>query len=430
MDVNASRDVLRATDEQTESNKQASSEFVAANEQGISNEQKASSKSCERPLESTEQKESHGPGGILRWFSELQDPRAHNIVHLFSDMLAIAILAVLCGAEGWAGVVVFAECREEWLKTFLRLPKGIPSDDTFRRVFGAIRPEQFERCFLNWTAHLARHKSKLIAIDGKTLRRSFDAASGKAAIHMVSAWCKENHLVLGQLTTDEKSNEITAIPELLDLLDLRGTIVSIDAMGCQKTIAKKIVTDGGDYILHVKENQPALLESVKLLFDEGLRDDCQGIRHATTHVVEKGHGRLEERTAWITSDLGALDAAGEWKGLRTVVRVRSVRRTAKGTSATTDQYYISSLRGKTASDMLAMIRSHWEIENCLHWCLDVQMNEDACRLRVGHAAENFSRLRRWALNLLKKDQTFKVGLKTKSKACCWSYDYLLKILTS
>jgi len=413
MDVNASRDVLRATDEQTESNKQASSEFVAANEPGVSNEQK----------------ESHEPGGILRWFKELQDPRAHNIVHLFSDMLAIAILAVLCGAEGWSGVVVFAECRIEWLKTFLRLPRGIPSDDTFRRVFGAIKPEQFERCFLNWTAHLAKHKSKLIAIDGKTLRRSFDVASGKAAIHMVSAWCKENHLVLGQLTTDEKSNEITAIPELLDLLDLRGTIVSIDAMGCQKTIAKKIVTDGGDYVLHVKENQPALLESVNLLFDEGLRDDCQGIRHATTHVVEKGHGRLEERTACSTSDLGALDAAGEWQGLRTVVRVRSIRRTAKGTSQT-DQYYISSLQGKTASDMLALIRSHWEIENCLHWCLDVQMNEDACRLRVGHAAENFSRLRRWALNLLKKDQTFKVGLKTKSKACCWSYDYLLKILTS
>jgi len=386
--------------------------------------------------------DENAPGGLLRWFGELQDPRpGHNIVHRFSDMLAMAILAVICGAEGWKDVVLFSRCKLEWLKTFLHLPRGIPSTDTFRRVFGAIKPEAFEQCFLQWTAHLAKQKSKLIAIDGKTLRHSFDSASNKAAIHRVSAWCDENHMVLGQLTTDEKSNEIKAIPELLNLLDLRGTIVSIDAMGCQKAIAQAIVDGGGDYLLHVKDNQPALLESVELLFDEGLRDDCQGVRYATVNDVDADHGRLETRTVWTTGDLGALNADNEWKNLRTAVRVESIRETAKGTSKQY-QYYIASLRSKStrnnladsttysASDMLRLIRRHWGIENSLHWCLDVQMNEDACRIRAGHAAENFSRLRRWALNLLKKDMTFKVGLRGKSKACSWDHNYLLKILTS
>jgi predicted transposase YbfD/YdcC len=370
------------------------------------------------------------PGGLLRWFGDLQDPRpGHNIMHLLSDMLAIAILAVICGAEGWAEVEYFAHCKHEWLKTFLRLPHGIPSHDTFGRVFSRILPEQFERCFLNWTAHLAKHRSKLIAIDGKTLRRSFDSASGKEAIHMISAWCQENHLVLGQLATEAKSNEITAIPKLLKLLDLKGAVVTIDAMGCQQKIAKTIADGEGDYILQVKENQHTLHESLKLLFAEGLRDDCQGVRYATADDVDKGHGRIETRTCWTTTDIKGIDPDRQWNGLKTVACVKSLRETAEG-SSTQYHYYISSLAGKDASEMLQLIRGHWSIENTLHWTLDVQFREDDSRIRKGHSAENFSRLRRWALNLLKQDKTHKLGLKGKSKCCSWDHNYLLQILTS
>ncbi len=374
--------------------------------------------------------EANAPGGLLRWFSDLQDPRpGHNIMHRLSDMLAIAILAVICGADGWVEVEEFALCKEDWLRTFLRLPHGIPSHDTFGRVFAALLPEQFESCFLKWTAHLAKLKSKLIAVDGKTLRRSFDSASGKAAIHMISAWCQENHLVLGQLATEAKSNEITAIPKLLQLLDLQGTVVTIDAMGCQQKIAKAIVDGGGDYILQVKENQHALHESLKLLFAEGLRGDCQGVRYAAAEDVDKDHGRLEMRRCWSSWDIGGLVDPKTWTGLRSVACVERVRETPAGVS-TERHYYISSLGGRNAQEMLGLIRGHWGVENSLHWRLDVQMNEDASRIRKGHSAENFSRLRRWALNLLKKDTTRKVGIKTKSKCCSWDHDYLLKILTS
>ena len=374
--------------------------------------------------------EANAPGGLLRWFGELEDPRpGRNVMHLLSDMLAIAIIAVICGADGWAEVEHFANCKQEWLKTFLRLPHGIPSHDTFGRVFGRIVPEQFERCFLKWTAHLAKHKSRLVAIDGKTLRRSFDSASGKQAIHMISAWCQENHLVLGQLATEAKSNEITAIPKLLKLLDLKGAVVTIDAMGCQKKIARTIIDGGGDYILQVKENQHALHESLKLLFAQGLRDDCQGVRYATAQVVDKDHGRIETRRCWSSWDIAGLADPREWKGLRSVACVECVRETRAGLS-TERHYYISSLGGRDAQQMLEFVRGHWGIENSLHWCLDVQLAEDASRIRKGHSAQNFSRLRRWALNLLKKDKTYKLGLKGKSKCCSWNHDYLLKILTS
>ena len=368
------------------------------------------------------------PGGLLRWFGELDDPRpGHNVMHLLSDLLAIAILGVICGAENWADIALFGRCKKRWLRTFLRLPHGIPSHDTFGRVFAALRPEQFEQCFLKWTAHLAKHNSRLIAIDGKTLRRSFDSAAGKEAIHLVSAWCQENHLVLGQVATAAKSNEITAIPKLLKLLDLNGAVVSIDAMGCQKTIARAIVAGGGDYLLQVKQNQPELHESLKLLFAEGLTGDCQGVAYSTVRQTEKNHGRLETRRCWSTSDLAGL-ADRQWQNLRSVACVECTRQ-INGTKSIERHYYISSLPDAKAREMLGLIRGHWEIENSLHWRLDVQFNEDASRIRQGHSAENFSRLRRWALNALNRDTTFKVGLKAKSKACGWDHDYLLAVLT-
>jgi predicted transposase YbfD/YdcC len=374
--------------------------------------------------------DADAPRGLLRWFDELDDPRpGHNVMHLLSDMLVIAVLAVICGAEGWVEVATFGRCKKDWLKTFLRLPHGIPSHDTFGRVFAAIDPAQFERCFLNWTAHLAQRKSKLVAIDGKTLRRSFDSASDKQAIHMVSAWCRENHLVLGQLATEAKSNEITAVPKLLELLDLDGAVISIDAMGCQKEIARTVVEGKGDYLLQVKDNQPALHADLKLLFAEGLTGDCQGVAYDYVEDVDGGHGRVETRRCWTSSDLGGLDREGAWKGLATVACVECVRETPVS-SSTQRHYYISSLAGKSAAEMLGLIRSHWEIENSLHWRLDVQFNEDQCRIRKGHAAENFSRLRRWALNALKKDQTHKVGLKTKAKACSWDHGLLLQVVSS
>ena len=374
--------------------------------------------------------DANAPGGLLRWFADLQDPRpGRNIMHLLVDMLAIAILAAICGADGWVEVAEFGRCKEPWLRTFLRLPNGIPSHDTFGRVFARLLPQQFERCFLNWTAHLAKQKSRLIAIDGKTLRRSFDKAAGKEAIHMISAWCHQNHLVLGQLATDMKSNEITAIPKLLELLDLQGAVVSIDAMGCQKTIAKAIVDGGGDYLLQVKENQHALHESLQLLFAEGMRDDCHGVRYAVGSDTDGGHGRIETRRCWSSWDIAGIDPEKEWTALRSVACVECHRETATG-SSTERHYYISSLGGRDAQEMLGLIRSHWSIENSLHWRLDVQFQEDASRIRKGYAAENFSRLRRWALNALKRDQTHKVGLKTKAKCCSWDHDYLLAILTS
>jgi predicted transposase YbfD/YdcC len=373
--------------------------------------------------------EANAPGGLLRWFGDLPDPRpGHNVMHLLLDMLAIAVLGVICGADGWVEIAEFGRCKEEWLRTFLRLPKGIPSHDTFGRVFARILPERFEQCFVKWTAHLAKNKSRLVAIDGKTLRRSFDSAAGKEAIHMISAWCQENRLVLGQLATEVKSNEIKAIPKLLKLLDLKGTVVTIDAMGCQKSIAQAIVKGGGNYVLQVKENQHALHESLKLLFAEGLRDDCQGVRYATAQDLDKDHGRLETRRCWSSWDIVGLVDPKEWKGLRSVACVQRVRETKTGTS-TERHYYISSLGGRDARQMLGLIRGHWSIENSLHWTLDVQFREDDSRIRKGHSAENFSRLRRWALNALKRDKTHKVGLKTKSKACSWDHDYLLAILT-
>jgi predicted transposase YbfD/YdcC len=372
---------------------------------------------------------ANAPHGPLRWFRDLEDPRpGHNVMHGLPDMLAIAILAVLCGADGWVDVAAFGRSMEDWLKTFLPLPHGIPSHDTFGRVFGRLNPTAFERCFMNWTAALAQSDCRLIAIDGKTLRHSFNSADQKAAIHMISAWSQANQVVLGQLATEAKSNEITAIPQLLELLDLKGAIVTVDAMGCQKAIAEKIVDQGGDYILQVKDNQLSLHQDLQLLFAEGMRKDCLGVDHTSIEEVDKGHGRIETRRLWTTQEVGWYSQASQWKDLSRFICIESVRQ-IKGKTSTDRRYYVSSVGRTTAADLLRVIRGHWGIENGLHWCLDVSFNEDNSRLRKGHAAENFSRLRRLALNLLKQDQTFKIGLKGKAKCCGWNHQYLLNVLT-
>lgn len=370
------------------------------------------------------------PRGLLREFSKIEDPRMNRTKrHNLQDILAIAICAVICGADGWVQIETFGKCKLEWFKTFLALPHGIPSHDTFGRVFAMLKPQAFEQCFMNWVAALRKvSKGQLVAIDGKTVRRSFDTASDKAAIHMVSAWCKKNQMVIGQITTAEKSNEIKAIPQLLKILELDNAIITIDAMGCQKKIAKAIVENNADYILQLKGNQQKFHDEVVELFENCLTDDCHGIKYHSAQTADKGHGRIEVRKIVATNEIEWFAEREKWKKLRSLVRVES-QRTVDGKTSNEFRYYISSLPADDPAELLDNIRSHWGVENSLHWSLDIGFREDECRIRQGHAAENFSRLNRIALNLLKAEKTLKGGIKTKRLACGWDHNYLLKILT-
>jgi predicted transposase YbfD/YdcC len=370
------------------------------------------------------------PHGLLRAFCKLPDPRMDRTKrHHLQDIVTIAICAVICGADGWTQVALFGRSKIKWFKTFLTLPNGIPSHDTFGRVFARLDPVAFEKCFLKWITALATtSRGRLIAIDGKTIRRSLDAANSKAAIHMVSAWCKANHMVLGQLATDAKSNEITAIPRLVKLLDLDGAVVTIDAAGCQKKIARQIVTQGGDYILQLKGNQGGLYDETVMLFDQCLTDDCCGIEYHTASSTNGGHGRIEQRCIWATSKVGWFAERSKWKNLRSLIRVEA-KRTVNGKTSREYRYYISSLPANEPEKLLNYIRGHWSVENNLHWCLDISFGDDDRRIRKGHAAENFSRLARIALNLLKAETTCKVGIKSKRLRCGWDHNYLLKVLT-
>lgn len=367
---------------------------------------------------------------ILQYFADLPDPRdERGQRHRLEDIVVISVCAVVCGADDWMEVAEFGEAKEPWLRTFLELPHGIPSHDTFNRVFAALDPVALERCFLSWIKALARaSKSKLIAIDGKTLRRSFDRASSKAAIHMISAWASANELVFGQLATEAKSNEITAIPKLLELLDLVGVTVTIDAMGCQKEIAQQIIDQGGDYVLALKGNQGTLHNEVKRLLDEIIAGSLNGIDHDFYEQIDGDHGRIETRRAWCTPDVAWFEDRGQWAGLRSFAAVQCERMVGEKTTSER-RYFISSLDGHDAKATAHAVRRHWGIENSLHWSLDVSFAEDRSRMRQGNAAENFSRLRRIALNLLKQDKTRKVGIKAKRRRAGWDEDYLLRILT-
>lgn len=367
---------------------------------------------------------------VLNHFAMLPDPRVDRTKrHTLGDMVAIAVCAVVCGADSWTEVEQFGKAKEGWFTTFLNLPHGIPSHDTFGRVFSAINPEAFEGCFLKWTAALTRSSGgQLIAIDGKTLRRSFRSADRKASIHMISAWCEVNHLVLGQLATEAKSNEITAIPKLLKLLDLTDAIVTIDAMGCQKAIAQQIVDQGGDYVLGLKGNQGTLHRRVERLFDEALTGGWAGVRYGYHETIEKDHGRIETRRLWCTDQIDWVRACHRWPGLRSLICVDS-QRAIDGRTSTERRYYISSLDSRCPRLLADAIRGHWGIENRLHWSLDISFREDESRIRQRHGAENFSRLRRIALNLLKQDRSTKIGIKAKRLKAGWDENYLLNVLT-
>jgi predicted transposase YbfD/YdcC len=381
--------------------------------------------------------------GFLRFFLDLPDPRGVNKIHKLLDMIVIAVMAVICGADGWSEVALFGRCKEKWLATFLELPDGVPSHDTFGRVFARLDPDAFERCFLAWMSALVKvSDGRLVAIDGKSIRRSFEHSWDKSGMaHMVSALVSEggNRVVFGQVAVADKSNEITAIPKLLELMDLKGAVVTIDAMGTQREIAGKIIDGGGDYVLPVKDNQPVLHEKVKTLMDEAVLGGIAGLNVGYFEQSNEGHGRIETRRIWVVDDMHSLGKPllDLWPGLAggslaMIERERKDLGDPTGKTTVERCYYISSLGGcdnAAAERMARYVRGHWGVENNLHWQLDVSFREDERRIRKGHGAENFSRLSRIALNLLKRNTSVKVGIKGKRLNAGWDHDYLLSLIS-
>lgn len=368
---------------------------------------------------------------IQKHFAIVEGPRVEYLVeHNLSEMIVIAICAVICGADDWVAVADWGDAKVSWLKQYLTLANGIPSHDCYRRLFLRLNPEQFQKGFMSWIQAVFKlAQGQLIAIDGKEMKGSKSKTLGRRAIDMVSAWATENHLVLGQQKVDEKSNEITAIPQLLQLLDLEGCLVTIDAMGCQTEIARQIVAQGGDYLLAVKTNQGHLHEDITFLFACAEQTEFRGIDSDHAQTVSQGHGRMEKRECWIIDDPKQLEFIRnhqEWAKLETIVMIRTQRQ--EGSKSTTqDRYFISSLQ-TDASHILTAKRAHWGVENHLHWTLDVAFREDDHQLGLGNGPANFALLRHMALSLLKQEKTAKCGIANKRLKAAWDDTYLLKVL--
>ena len=360
-------------------------------------------------------------------FNNLTDPRRRKVTYPLINIVTIAICAVICGADDFVAIAKFGKAKKKWLSRFLDLSEGIPSHDRFNAILAAIKPEEFEACLLSWVTALHEiTEGEVVAIDGKTLRRSFDAASSKSAIHMVSAWATASHISLGQVVVDEKSNEITAIPKLLKMLEIKGSLVTIDAMGCQTAIAQEIIDAEADYVLAVKENQKTLHDKISWFFLSKQAEDFRGVRVSRHQTHEKGHGREETRQYFVCAVPRDWSQRKRWPGLKAVGWTISTT-VRDGRTCREMRYYILS-RKLTAKQFAAAVRGHWSIENSLHWQLDVTFQEDQSRVRKGHADAKFSILRRTALSLLKNNKTLQVGVKNKRLNAAWDDDYLQQVL--
>lgn len=373
--------------------------------------------------------------GPLRFFLDLPDPRAGNIRYRLIDLMVITICAVICDCDSWDEVEDFAQSKKKWFATFCDLSHGVPCQDTFARVFSRLDPQAFEQCFVRWMSGVVElSDGKLVAIDGKSIRRSFERSWDKSGMaHMVSLFAQENGQVFRQLKTDGKGHELSAILELLGMVDLKGATVTIDAIGCQKQVCQTILDRGGQYVINLKENQKSLYEAVKTNLDEMILEKFKDVAHDHDDVTNAGHGRIERRRVWVTNQIDWLKQRQEWPGLASVAVVEATRNVAGMGLSIERRYYITSLADPDAGFIAGAIRGHWGIENGLHYVLDVSFHEDESRVRKGHGPENLSRLRRIALNLLKTNGD-KLGkrksIKGRRKIAGWDHDFLLGLITN
>ena len=366
---------------------------------------------------------------LWQHFESIDDPRTNYLIqHLLLDIIALTILAVICGANTWVEIEEYGKSKQSWLQTFLELPNGIPSHDTIARLFARLSPEQLQSAFIDWINEIAQiTQGEVIAIDGKRLRRSYDSSNNQSAIQMVSAWASQNNLVLGQLKVDDKSNEITAIPQLLSVLEVHGCIVTIDAMGTQVEIAQMIINQGGDYILSLKGNQGNLFNDVKQLCEWGFKNNQLDMMGEKYQTIEKNHGRIEKRSYWLMKSVKDLEDSQRWLGLKSIGIVESSRK-IKGKETEERRYYLTSLE-TDVKKFATGVRNHWGIENKLHWCLDVGFREDESRIRKDNSSENMAIIRHIALNLLNQEKSNRRGKKAKRLKAGWDNDYLLKVLS-
>ncbi len=363
---------------------------------------------------------------FLEHFKDMDDPRqAGKLLYPLDEVLLLCLCGVLCGADGWVAISLFGRKKLDFLRRFRPFKNGTPSDDELRYIFGRLDEEQFQHCFINWVASFQKAIKGVIAIDGKTLRRSFDKAGAKGAIHMVSAWSSEQNLVLGQTRVDEKSNEITAIPKLLDLLEIEGAIITIDAMGCQRDIAEKIRDKKADYIFALKGNQGKLHKNIAAFFKEEQRINSKIITKGYYQTDERNHGRLELRRVTVCTDIKTLKEKHKWPGLTSIIMVEYIA-SENGENRSETRYYISSL-GKTAVFMAKAIRQHWGIENGLHWVMDVVFGDDDCRIRKDNAPANFATIKHMASNVLRSSKE-KESMKSKRHMAAWDEDFLFELI--
>lgn len=371
------------------------------------------------------------PKELLELLEDLPDPRMDRTKkHKLVDILTIAICGALCGVDNFVELERFGLAKQKWFETFLELSNGIPSHDTFGRVFAALDPDAFRAAFIAWVISWGKEiAGRQIAVDGKTLRCSHDRANGVAAIHMVNAFATESGLALGQVKTDSKSNEITAVPPLLEMLRLEGCLVTFDAMHCQKNTVQKVTDCGAEYLVALKANQGSTHDDVAEYFDDVRLAELEQGEGGHLVTTDGGHGRIEVRYHWYTDDVEWLQKRNEWPGLKGIGMVRRERTVGSGDTSSEVHYYLSGMVEPDVERFATAIRSHWAVENSLHWILDVAFDEDRCRARMGHAAENFAIIRQAALNLIKQEKTAKVGMKTKRKMCGWDHNYLLLVLS-